>query len=71
MGGWSEEEYLLGSAKHSSNVHPDNQGNLPRSSSDRDVYHKCTRGMGTQKYLRKNCYHCIEYSATNSLVAFI
>ena len=24
--------------------------------------------MGAKKYLRENCYHCIEYSIANSLV---
>ena len=27
--------------------------------------------MGVEKYLRKNCYHCIECSAANSLTAFM
>ena len=27
--------------------------------------------MGAEKYLRKNCYNCIEYSVANSLTAFM
>ena len=27
--------------------------------------------VGVEKYLRKNCYHCIEYFTTNSLAAFM
>ena len=27
--------------------------------------------MGFEKYLRKNCYHCIECSAANSLIEFM
>ena len=27
--------------------------------------------MGTQKYLRENCYHRIECTVTNSLTAFM
>ena len=71
MGGWSEEEYLLGYDKYSSNVYPNNQGDLPGSSSDRDMPHKCTRRMGTQKYLRESCYHLIKCSVANSLTALI
>ena len=71
MGGWSEEEYLIGRDKYNSNTYSSNHGDLPRSSSDKDVYHKRIRMMGTHKYLRKNCYHHIECTATNFLTAFI
>ena len=47
MGGWSEEEYLLGHDKYSSNIYFSNHGNLPRSSSDKDVHHKHIRMIGT------------------------
>ena len=68
MGRQSEEEYLLGQAKHRSNIDPNNQSDLPRNSNDRDVHHKRTRNMGTQKYLRKSCYHHhIECFVANSL----
>ena len=52
MGRQSEEEYLLGQAKHKSNIDPNDQSDLPRSSSDKDMRHKRTRKMGTQKYLK-------------------
>ena len=71
MGGWSEEEYLLGHDKYNSNTYSSNHGDLPRSSSDKDMYHKRIRMMGTQKYLRKNCYHHIECTAATFLAAFM
>ena len=71
MGGWSEEEYLLGHNKYSSNLYSNNQGDLPGSSSDKDVHHKHIRMMRTQKYLRESCYHCIECTATTFLAAFM
>ena len=52
-------------------MYPNNQGDLPGSSSDRDMPHKCKRRMGTQKYLRESCYHRIECSVANSLAALI
>ena len=67
MGRQSEEEYLLGQAKHRSNLDPNDQSNLPGSSNGRDVRHKRTRNMGTQKYLRESCYHRIEYFVAYSL----
>ena len=71
MGRQSEEEYLLGQAKHRSDMDPNDQSDLPRSSNDRDVRHKRTRKMGIQKYLRESCYHRIEYSVANSLIALM
>ena len=71
MGRWFKEEYILGQAKHNSNVYPNNQGDLLGSSSDRNVPHKRTRRMRTQKYLRKSYYHCIECFVANSLVALM
>ena len=38
MGRWSEEEHLLKYDKYSSNMYSNNQGDLPRSSSDKDVH---------------------------------
>ena len=67
----SEEEYLLRLAKHRSSIDPIDQSDIPRSFSDRDVHHKRTRKMGTQKYLRESCYHNIEYSVVNSLAALM
>ena len=71
MGGWSEEEYLLRHEKYSSNIYSNNQGDLPGNSSDKDVHHTPIRMMGTQKYLRKSCYHRIECTATTFLAAFM
>ena len=67
MGRQSEEEYLIGQAKHRSNIDPNDQSDLLGSSNDRDVCHKHTRKMGTQKYLRESCYHRIECFVANSL----
>ena len=66
-----EEEYLLRQAKHKSDIDPNDQSDLSGNSNDRDVRHKRTRNMGTQKYLRKNCYHRIEYSVANSLATLM
>ena len=71
MGRWSKEEYLLGYDKYSSNMHSNNQGDLPRSSSDSDVHHEHTRRKGTRKYLRESCYHRIICTATIFLAAFM
>ena len=57
--------------KSSSNIHFTNQGDHPRSSSDKDVHCKHTKDMGTQKYLRESCYHHIECTAATFLAAFI
>ena len=50
----SDEEYLLRLAKRKSDIDPNDQSDLPRSSSDRDVHHKSIKKMGTQKYLRES-----------------
>ena len=71
MGGWSEKEYLLGHEKYSSNIYSNNQGDLPGNSSDKDVHHTPIRMMGTQKYIRKSCYHHIECTAATFLAAFM
>ena len=49
MGKWSEEECLLGTAKNRSNTNPNDQGDLPRSLSDKDVPQKRTREKETLK----------------------
>ena len=69
MGGWFEEEYLLGHEKYSLNIYSNNQGDLPGNSSDKDMHHTPIRMMGTQKYLRKSCYHRIECTAATFLAA--
>ena len=59
----SEEEFLLGYDKYSSDMCSNDESDLHRNSNDRDVPHEHTRMKGTQKYLRKSCYHrikCIE-----------
>ena len=71
MGRQSEEEYLLRQAKHRLNIDPNDQSDLPGNSNNRDVRHKHTRKMGTQKYLRVNCYHHIKCFVVNSLAALI
>ena len=71
MGRQSEEEYLLRQVKHRSYIDPNDQSDLLGSSNDRDVCHKRTRNMGTQKYLRESCYHRIEYSVANSLATLM
>ena len=71
MGRCSEEEYLLRHDKYSSNTCSSNHGNLPGSSSNKDVHHKRIRMMGIQKYLRESCYHCIECIAATFLATFM
>ena len=71
MGGWSEEEYLLGHDNHISNMYSNYHGDLLGSFNDKDVHHKCIRMMGTQKYLRESYYHRIECTAATFLDAFM
>ena len=71
MRGWSKEVYLLGHDKYSLNMYSNNQSDLPGSSSDKGVHHKCIRMMRTQKYLRESCYYPIEYIAATFLAAFM
>ena len=71
MGGWSEEEYLIGHDKYSSNMYSSNQGDILGSSSDKDVHHKRIRMMETHKYLRERCYLRIECIIATFLAAFI
>ena len=68
---WSEEEYLLRQAKHRSDIDPNDQSDIPRSFSDRDVRDKRTRRRGIPKYLRESYYHRIECSVANSLAALM
>ena len=71
MGRQSEEEYLFRQAKHISDIDLNDQSDLLGSSNDRDVCHKHTRKMGTQKYLRKSYHHRIECFVVNSLAALM
>ena len=50
-----EEEFLLGYDKYSSNMCSNEESDLHRSSSDKDVPHEHTRRKETQKYLRESC----------------
>ena len=52
-------------------MYSNNQDDLLGSSNDKDKHHTRIRIMGTQKYLRKNCYHRIKCTATNFLAAFM
>ena len=52
-------------------MYSSNQGDLPRSSSDKDMHHKHIMMMRTQKYLRENCYHRIECTIATFLAAFM
>ena len=52
-------------------MYPDNQGDLLRNFSDRDVHHKRIRVMETQKYLKKNCYHRIKCTTATFLASFM
>ena len=71
MGGWFEEEFLLQHDDYSSNMYSIYHGDLLGNSSDKDVYHKHIRMIGTQKYLRESCYYCIECTAVTFLGAFM
>ena len=71
VGAQSEEEYLLGHDKYSSNMYSGFLGDLPGNSSDKDAYHKRTGKMGTQKHLRESCYHRIKCTAATFLTAFM
>ena len=71
MGRQSKEEHLLRQAKHRLDVNSNDQSDFLGNSNDKDVHHKRTRKMGTRKYLRESCYHCIECSVTNSLATLI
>ena len=71
LGRCSEEEYLLGQAKHRSDKDLNDQSDLRGSSSDKDMYHKRTRMMRIQKYLRESCYHHIKCTATTFLTVFM
>ena len=71
MGGWSEEECLLGYDKYVSNTRSNDYDDLPGISSDKDVYRECPRMMRPQKYLGKSYYHCIECTTTTFLAAFM
>ena len=47
------------------------ENDILRNSIDKDMHCERIGQMGAKKYLRKNCYHCIECFTTNSLTAFM
>ena len=71
MEGQSKEEYLLGHDKYISNTYSNDHDDLPRNSSDKDVYHEHPRTVGPQKYLREICYNHIECTATTFLATYM
>ena len=71
MGGWSEEEYLLGYDNYSSNTYSNYHGDLLGSSNDKNMYHKRIRMMRIQKYLRESCHNRIKCTAATFLAAFM
>ena len=71
IGRWFEEEYLLIHDKYSLNMYSSNQGDLLKSSSDKDMHHKHIIMMRTQKYLRESCYHRIELTTATFLATFM
>ena len=71
LGMWFEEEYLLGQAKHRSDKDLNDQSDLRGSFSDKDMYHKCTRMMRIQKYLKESCYHRIKCNAVTSVCIYV
>ena len=70
-GRWPEEEFLLGYDKYRLDMCFNDESDLHRSSSNRDVPYEHTRRKGTQKYLRKSCYYRIKCTETTFLAAFI
>ena len=71
MGGWSEEEYLIGHDKYVSNTCSNDHDDLLGSSNNKDVCHERPRMMETQKYLRESCYHYIECTVATFVAAFV
>ena len=65
------EEEFLGYDKYSSNMCSNDESDLHRGSNDRNVSHEHMRRKGTQKYLRKSCYHCIKCTKATFLAAFM
>ena len=53
------------------NVYPIIQSDLLGNFTDRDVNYDRIGGMKAYKYLKESCYHHIECSITNSLVALM
>ena len=52
-------------------MYPTIQGDILGNSIDKGMHYERTGEMGAQKYLKESCYHYIECSATNSLVALM
>ena len=66
-----EEGFLLGYDKYISNMYSNDESDLHRSSSDRNVPYEHMRRKETQKYLRESCYHRIKCTETTFLAAFM
>jgi len=47
------------------------KSNIPDRPIDKDKYHEGTGQRKAAKYLRKSCYHLIEYSAVDSLAVLM
>ena len=47
MGGWSDEQYLIGHDKYILNTYSSNHGDLPGNFNNKDVHHKRIRMIGT------------------------
>ena len=52
-------------------MYSNDESDLHRSSSDRDVPHKHARKKGTQKYLKESCSHCIKCTVVTFLATFM
>ena len=67
----SEKEFLIGYDKYSLDMCSNDESDLHGSSSEKDVPHEHTRRKGTQKYLRKTCYHHIKCTEATFLNVFM
>ena len=47
------------------------QSDIPGNSINKNMHYECAGQMGVGKYLRESCYHYIECSVTNFLVALM
>ena len=49
----------------------DTKSNVLDNSTNEDKYQERIGQREAMKYLKESCYHCIKYSAANSLVALM
>ena len=47
------------------------RSNVLGDSVDKDIHYESTRQRKVMKYLRESCYHRIEYSVANFLIALM